>query len=191
MPRTKQQVEQLRTQRRQQILQIALELFARQGYHATSVGQIAQAAKISKGLIYNYFQSKYEILVTLIDDIFSEFSEIIRQKTAEELQQQDLEEIVRSSMELLQEDLDVYRLYFMLYMQPDVESIARPKVEQFIEQVVNYLTPYFKKRGISNPRVHILGLLSALDGLALHYILLRYPEMQQILETIIEKYIRL
>ncbi|MDH5399984.1 MAG: TetR family transcriptional regulator, partial [Cyclobacteriaceae bacterium] len=52
-PKTKDQLETIKGEKRQRILQAAVELFARHGYAHTSISQIAQNAGISKGLIYN------------------------------------------------------------------------------------------------------------------------------------------
>jgi AcrR family transcriptional regulator len=57
-PRTKQQFEDLRKDRRQAILDAALTVFANNGYHSASVSMIAKEAGVSKGLMYNYFESK-------------------------------------------------------------------------------------------------------------------------------------
>lgn len=49
--------------RRREIVDAAATLFQARGYHATSVGDIAEAAGISKATIYHYFESKDDILV--------------------------------------------------------------------------------------------------------------------------------
>ena len=61
-PRSAKQFDEIRKQKKELILESALELFAENGFHATSISQIAKKAGISKGLIYNYFESKNEIL---------------------------------------------------------------------------------------------------------------------------------
>ena len=55
-------------QRRHQILDAAMACFARQGYHATSMRQIAQRAHHPLGGIYNHFSSKEEIFEGIIID---------------------------------------------------------------------------------------------------------------------------
>lgn len=45
----------------------ALTLFITQGYHATTVEEIAQAAGLTKGAVYFYFKSKANVLKTLLD----------------------------------------------------------------------------------------------------------------------------
>src|SRR6516165_8017970 len=52
---------------RQEILRTAARLFQQQGYHATSMNDVAAALKLSKGGLYHHFQSKDEILFNLMD----------------------------------------------------------------------------------------------------------------------------
>ncbi len=52
--------------RRSAILDAALEAFATHGYHGTSTDEIAQAAGISKALIYEHFSSKADLHATLV-----------------------------------------------------------------------------------------------------------------------------
>src|SRR6516165_11936270 len=52
---------------RQEILRVAARLFQQQGYHATSMNDVAAALKLSKGGLYHHFQSKDEILFNLMD----------------------------------------------------------------------------------------------------------------------------
>lgn len=54
--------------KRRQILDAAIRVFARQGFHATRVSDIADAAGVAYGLVYHYFPSKEEVL----NELFSE-----------------------------------------------------------------------------------------------------------------------
>ena len=75
-PRTKQQFEGIRITTREKILSVALELFAKKGYHAASISQIAKKAKISKGLMYNYFKNKEKLLEEIIQEGFNSLAEL-------------------------------------------------------------------------------------------------------------------
>ena len=66
--RSKRAKEQ-RERRRQQLLDAAKHVFAAQGYHATSVGDIISHASVARGTFYLYFPSKYAIFSELLDDI--------------------------------------------------------------------------------------------------------------------------
>jgi AcrR family transcriptional regulator len=54
--------------KRRQILDAAVRVFARQGFHATRVADIADEAGVAYGLVYHYFKSKDEVL----NELFSE-----------------------------------------------------------------------------------------------------------------------
>jgi AcrR family transcriptional regulator len=51
---------------RQDIVQAAFDLFSRQGYHATSMRQVAESAGIALGGIYNHFANKEEMFVQVL-----------------------------------------------------------------------------------------------------------------------------
>ena len=53
-PRTTVQNEIIREERKAQILDAALHVFAEEGYHSASVSKVARRAEISKGLMYNF-----------------------------------------------------------------------------------------------------------------------------------------
>jgi AcrR family transcriptional regulator len=55
--------EQLIGARRNQILDAAAEVFSRRGYHRATTKEIARTAGISEGTIYNYFDSKEDLLI--------------------------------------------------------------------------------------------------------------------------------
>ncbi len=59
---------------KQEILNVALDLFSTQGYEATSVSQIAEAVGIRKASLYSHFTSKQEILDALVQKSFEEYN---------------------------------------------------------------------------------------------------------------------
>jgi len=56
-------------ERREQILDCALEAFARKGFHDTSIADICARAQIGRGTLYQYFKDKQDVLAALIDRI--------------------------------------------------------------------------------------------------------------------------
>src|SRR4051812_15265192 len=55
-------------QRRQQLFEVARDRFAAQGFHATSMDEIAEAAGVTKPVLYQHFPSKRALYVELLDD---------------------------------------------------------------------------------------------------------------------------
>jgi AcrR family transcriptional regulator len=62
-------------QRRERILAVATEAFARGGYHGASVGEIAEAAGITKPVLYDHFASKHDLYVELMESARDELTE--------------------------------------------------------------------------------------------------------------------
>ena len=58
--------------KRQRILQAAVKVFARKGYFAAKVSEIARRADVADGTIYLYFKNKEDILVSLFDTVMAE-----------------------------------------------------------------------------------------------------------------------
>ena len=60
---------------KEQILEVALDLFSVQGYEATSIAQIADAVGLRKASLYSHFASKQDILNTMVETLTKEFNE--------------------------------------------------------------------------------------------------------------------
>lgn len=70
--------------RRRQILDAAVRVFARQGYHTSRVSDIADEAGVAYGLMYHYFRSKDELLDTLFSERWELMLAAIRAADARE-----------------------------------------------------------------------------------------------------------
>ncbi|RJQ79340.1 MAG: TetR/AcrR family transcriptional regulator [Desulfobacteraceae bacterium] len=65
--------------RRSQIVDAAVEMFLERGFHKTTTRQIAQAAGISNGLLYEYISTKEDILYLVCDAIHAEMQNAVVQ----------------------------------------------------------------------------------------------------------------
>src|SRR5436190_23921244 len=66
--------------KRQRILDAAVQVFARKGFFASRVSDVASAARIADGTVYLYFESKDDILVKLLDEVMGEHIEAARRE---------------------------------------------------------------------------------------------------------------
>ncbi|GEC09723.1 TetR family transcriptional regulator [Streptomyces spinoverrucosus] len=62
---------------RQRIQDVALDLFAEQGYEKTSLREIAERLDVTKAALYYHFKTKEEILVSIFDDVMQPIDELI------------------------------------------------------------------------------------------------------------------
>jgi AcrR family transcriptional regulator len=69
-------------ERRRQLLDVALEAFAANGFHVTSMDDIAEAAGVTKPVLYQHFRSKRALYLELLDDVGARLMEAITKATA-------------------------------------------------------------------------------------------------------------
>lgn len=86
---------------RARIQQVALELFAEQGYDKTSLREIAERLGVTKAALYYHFRTKEDIIRSLFDDLLAEMDEIIEWGKQHESTQANRQELVRRYAGLL------------------------------------------------------------------------------------------
>ncbi len=109
--------------RRQQILDVALACFARNGFHETTIEDICQEAQLSHGAVYRYFPSKEDII-----EASSWRDREVRASRFAGAQQKG------SAYHVLEEILCVY---IRRLTHPEVESVMRLRVQLFGEALRN------------------------------------------------------
>src|SRR5436305_5871766 len=68
--------------RRRQLLDVALEVFADRGFHGTSMAEVAEAAGVTKPVLYQHFGSKRDLYRELLDDVGQRLLEDVQKATA-------------------------------------------------------------------------------------------------------------
>ena len=76
-PRNAVKNKEIRQETMLKLMDAAFLLIARQGYESTSIAQIAREAGVSKGLLYNYFLSKEDLLEKLIQHAMAQGDQIM------------------------------------------------------------------------------------------------------------------
>jgi AcrR family transcriptional regulator len=70
-------VDERRTNTREQIRAVALEMFAERGYDGTSLREIAEQLGVTKAAVYYHFKTKEDILVSLLEDFLAQVDELL------------------------------------------------------------------------------------------------------------------
>ena len=68
--------------RRRQLVEVALRVFAERGFHDASMNDIAEAAGVTKPVLYQHFNSKRELFSELLTDVGAELQETITKAVA-------------------------------------------------------------------------------------------------------------
>jgi len=121
--------EKLVQKRSVQILEAAARVFAQKGYHAATTKEIAAEAGVSEGTIYNYFQSKEDLLLS-IPRLISESTALpaLRQMLATPITSGEEEEklmtiVLDNAFQTLQHNVDFLKVLFSTLPTMDEETL--------------------------------------------------------------------
>jgi len=123
--------DELVQKRSTQILEAAARVFARKGYHAATTKEIAAEAGVSEGTIYNYFQSKEDLLLgipRLISDttLLPALSQIVTTSiTSGEEEEKLLTALLDNGFQTLQRNVDFLKVLFSALPTMDEETLER------------------------------------------------------------------
>ncbi|MCO6480322.1 MAG: TetR/AcrR family transcriptional regulator [Phaeodactylibacter sp.] len=169
-PRTKEQFEEIRRKSIEAIKQAAMELFARNGYHSTSISQIAKEAGVSKGLLYNYFDSKEALLHDIIMEAVEMANEVmgnILSSDADAAEQ--LRMMTEVTFGIIQKDLHYWKLMTSLAFQTDALTGLMPELRKMQEETIMVIAGIFRRLGAGEPEKEAFYYGAVLDGIMLHY----------------------
>lgn len=188
-PRTHKQFEEIRESKKELIRSKALKLFARDGYYTTSISKIATDAKISKGLIYNYYESKEQLLKDIIFSGMKKITELADPDHDGIMTDEELLNMLNIIKEMLQKDRRFWTLYFSILPQPSVMKIVKHEIDEMYKNMVGIFADYFKREGYEEPEAEALILGSLLDGVSFNYLYNphNYP-IDKVINRIIQLY---
>lgn len=122
-PRTPQQFREIRQEKIALIMDTGLEHFANEGYFKTTISHLARHAGISKGLLYNYFESKEALLKAIVHRSVNEIYHYIDIDKNGYLSEEEFEFLIRKTDMMLKSKKNFWRLIFQLLMQNDVREL--------------------------------------------------------------------
>lgn len=162
---------EVRAKRKQQIKDVALKLFAFKGYHSTSISSIAKEAGISKGLMYNYFESKEDLLADLVMGTFEETEQMMKELLTPELSpQQMIEALVWGFVEQVKQSFDHWKLLMALGFQSGILDEFKVEIATKAAQFFGQMSSIFEEMGAENPMLESMLFGSHLDGMFMHYL---------------------
>jgi AcrR family transcriptional regulator len=168
MPRTKEQFNELRQDRKAHIMASAMKLFAEEGYGHVSISALARHAGISKGLMYNYFESKEQLLKEIIDSGVNEIMVYFDPNHDGVLTSEEFELFVRKTFRLMHENQEFWMQFFGLMVQPNIQEFLKSSaLVDFMEQYFGMFAAYFEKMGFEDPMLEVLQLSVVIEGLGI------------------------
>lgn len=160
---------------RKEILEAALELFAKQGFHGTSMQQIAEAAEFSVGTLYKFFPHKEEIYQTLIEETADRFhAGLIAALETPGDEIDKLRAAVEVKIRIFLDNLDRVRIYFAetqgasFNVKTGLDDKIKSRYDDYLERLCAIFASGIQKKTFRKEDPYLLAL--AFDSLSMAFL---------------------
>ncbi len=175
-PRTEKQFNEIRKERKEHILQVALELFAHDGYHATSISSIARKAGISKGLLYNYFESKEDLLKELIISTTEMVHVELDPNHDGKVTPKEFIRFIKITMKNIRDNVTYWKLYASMSLQKDVLDLLMGELQDLGQNSAKMLMEFFSNYFGEKAEDEMLHFSALTKGVMLQFLALNNKE---------------
>jgi AcrR family transcriptional regulator len=157
--------------RRRQLLEVALRVFAEQGFYVTSMSDIAEAAGVTKPVLYQHFTSKRQLYGELLAEVGSQIQEAITKAVASaNTPREQVERGFAAYFGFVDDHRDAFQLFYASGSWRDEEfSALTLQVENTIaEQVASLI----QIEGLSPEQRRLLGhgIVGMIEGASTHWL---------------------
>lgn len=167
--------------KRQQILAAATQVFARKGFHQAKIADIAAAAGVGKGTVYEYFPSKKDLFQQQLLHVFTAYLAYLEKLSKEELRLEFfLQRLLRESLGYLWEHREIARI--ILSDLPPIDGRTQALFLKVKGDILQCLSTYFEaaiQRGEMRqlpPRL-VATMFTGLAAAVNHELLLREQQL--------------
>lgn len=163
--------------KRDRILEAAVKVFARSGFHATRVSEVAKAAGVADGTIYLYFDSKESLLVSLFEDrvekLLAFMSEELPKKPDAPAR---LRAVIDMQLGLLEGERDLAEVITVILRQSTrlMKEFAAPRFTEYLDAIARIVSEGQASgafRQDVSPHITARAVFGALDGITLTWAL--------------------
>ena len=166
--------------KRRLLLDAAVRVFARKGYHACRVADIAAEAGVAHGLLYHYFDSKEDVLQHVFRETWTALLGAVRGvEQSEESARTQLTKVARLVLRTWRDDADLVRLIVRevtrsSQMQEEVGEID--EAQRAIERIVRRGQERGEFRAELDPRLASVIVYGALEEILTGWVLGQLPD---------------
>lgn len=163
--------------KRERILRAAVKVFARKGFYASRVSEIAKAAGVADGTIYLYFKSKDELLTSLFEDRITRLLEVLhREVEAVPSGPGRVRRVVELQLGLLEGERDLAEVITVNLRQSTrlLKQYATKRFTEYLDLMALVIADAQhagELRADVSPRIVARAIFGALDGIALTWAL--------------------
>jgi TetR/AcrR family fatty acid metabolism transcriptional regulator len=169
--------------RRGQILAAAVKVFAKKGFHASRVGDVAEEAGVAYGLVYHYYKSKEDLLETIFRTTWTEMLARVREvEEAGVPASEAVRQVTALLLRTWRRDPDLVRVLVRevtrsQHVQREVEEITHAM--QALEDLVRRGQESGEFRADLDPRLAAVVFYGALDEVLTGWVLGQLPDRDE------------
>lgn len=163
--------------KRERILAAAVRVFAKNGFYATRVSEVAKAAGVADGTIYLYFRSKDELLVSLFEDRVEKLLAFMkRELPLRKDARERLRAVIELQLGLLEDERDLAEVITVILRQSTklMKEFAAPRFMAYLDAIAKVVAEGQAEgvfRSDVSPGLVARATFGALDGIALTWAL--------------------
>ena len=176
-PRTSQQNDALRADTQARLEEAALRVFARRGYTAATVREVAEEAGAAQGLLYNYYRGKDDLLGAVFRRSMTDVGASFAAADADAPPDERLARLIRTAFATVREHLSFWRLVYGVRYQPEVAAALGPALTAWTDEIRATLERHLRAAGHADAALRARLLFATIDGVSQHFALdpARYP----------------
>jgi AcrR family transcriptional regulator len=154
---------------RSRLRELALELFAEQGYEKTSLREIAERLGVTKAALYYYFKSKEDIVRSLVEDYVADLDELIAWARSQPRTPEVRAEIVRRYLHIVRTGTAVIRLLHQNQATVSGLAHAKERGELFKERLDALIDVLAEPGGSLRDQIRAASCLMSVSFCTMHY----------------------
>jgi AcrR family transcriptional regulator len=187
-PRSAIKNQKIRQETMEKIMSAAFTLIARRGYESTSIAQIAREAGISKGLLYNYFNGKEDLLEKIIHHAMAQGDQFVAMAYDTD-PAKTMENLFKMFFQELRDRPDYWRLLTELTWKIDKFKFVHDVAVEKMKGYIDLLHQLFEQMGEEDPAGEAKLVAALFDGIGIQAVILKedYP-LDELEKVMIRKF---
>jgi AcrR family transcriptional regulator len=154
---------------RSRLRELALQLFAEQGYEQTSLREIAERLGVTKAALYYYYKSKEDIVRDLVEDYMAQIDQLIAWGKDQPRSAQTRAEIVRRYLDIIVNGTAVFRLLHQNQAAVSSLAAAKERGELFRERIDALIGLLTEPGAPMHDEIRAASCLMSISFCSMHY----------------------
>lgn len=158
--------------RREKVLEVAIEEFAAKGYSATSINDISRKANISIGSMYSYFASKEDLFLTIVNNAYYIMEKILKDVAQES---SDIFDCIKKMLVASRTFADEYSLLNQIYLDLTTQALSQMsvrlsnKLEMITPDLLGNMLKQAKEQGVVREDIDEKVVAFTIDNILMMY----------------------